>query len=88
MPAVGAVLADPAQPGFGVFNTVNLTSQGDRTVSITPLFVLDPPPPAPPILPPKAPPTPPGIPPVPPSPPPTPPSPPPPPPIQGVLTTK
>ena len=62
MPAVGAVLADPAQPGFGVFNTVNLTSQGDRTVSITPLFVLDPPP-APPVFPPKAPPTPPGIPP-------------------------
>ena len=52
MPAVGAVLADPAQPGFGVFNTVNLTSQGDRTVSIKPLFVLDPPP-APPVFPPK-----------------------------------
>ena len=83
MPSFNAVLVDPAQPGVGVYTALNLTSQGDRTVSITPMFVMDPPP-APPVFPPKAPPTPPGIPPVPPSPPPTPPSPPPPPPLPTI----
>ena len=40
MPSFDAVLADPAQPGLGVYDTLNLTSLGDRTVETTPMFVI------------------------------------------------
>ena len=48
IPSFNTMLADPAQPGFGIFAALNLTSQGDRTVVVAPMFVMDPPPSLPP----------------------------------------